>query len=134
MKKIWIFFSYCFCSRCSLGPPKMQLRSFFEKSQLKFESLLFPSGEFWNLHPLYHSAAPSRISICIFEFIPVLKILIRGNTRHCWCHMVSPTLSLTKVDTLVRTQKVQVHLIKMKSRCLLSTYHLSGKLRIHREM
>ena len=31
----------------------MQLRSFFEKSQLKFESLLFPSGEFSNLHPLF---------------------------------------------------------------------------------
>ena len=133
MKKIWIFF-LIFFPRWSLGSAKIYLRSFFEKSQHKFESLLFPSGEFWNLHPLYHSAAPSRISIYIFEFIPVLKILIRGNTRHCWCHMVSPTLSLTKVDTLVRTQKVQVHLIKMKSRCLLSTYHLSVKLRIHREM
>ena len=52
--KIWkknflIFFSPWF----SFGLPKMHLRSFFEKSQLKFESLLFPSGEFWNLHPLF---------------------------------------------------------------------------------
>ena len=45
-KKFEIFFLIFFCSRCSLGPPKMQLRSFFEKSQLNFESLLFPSGEF----------------------------------------------------------------------------------------
>ena len=30
----------------------MHLRSFSEKSQHKFESLLFPSGEILNLHPL----------------------------------------------------------------------------------
>ena len=37
------FFLNFFCPRCSLGPTKRQLRSFFEKSQHKFESLLFPS-------------------------------------------------------------------------------------------
>ena len=52
-KKIEIFFLNFFSSLCSYGLLKMHLRSFSEKSQHKFESLLFPSGEFLNLHPLY---------------------------------------------------------------------------------
>ena len=60
-KKFEIFFLIFFCPRWSLGPSKIYLRSFFEKSQHKFESLVFLSGEFWNIHPLFY-----RQDTCIF--------------------------------------------------------------------
>ena len=60
-KNLKFLFLIFFCPRWSLGPPKIYLRSFFEKSQHKFESLLFPSGEFWNLHPLFQGMHAARL-------------------------------------------------------------------------
>ena len=41
MKKIWNFFFNFFYPTCSLGHPKMPVRSFFEKSLTNFECVLF---------------------------------------------------------------------------------------------
>ena len=40
-KKYEIFFFNFFCPKCSLGHPKMPVRSFFEKSLTNFECVLF---------------------------------------------------------------------------------------------
>ena len=59
-KKYEIFFFNFFCPTCSLGHPKMPVRSFFEKSLTNFECVLFvrpriltTSPFFW-ISPLYY--------------------------------------------------------------------------------
>ena len=52
-EKFEIFLLNFFGLSCSLGAPKIQFKSFFQKSLHKIKWLLFFSGEFWGIHLLF---------------------------------------------------------------------------------
>ena len=52
-KKYEIFFFNFFCPKCSLGHPKMPVRSFFEKSLTNFECVLFVRPRILTTSPFF---------------------------------------------------------------------------------
>ena len=54
-KKYEIFFFNFFCPKCSLGHPKMPVRSFFEKSLTNFECVLFVRPRILTTSPFFCS-------------------------------------------------------------------------------
>ena len=60
-KKYEIFFFNFFCPTCSLGHPKMPVRSFFEKSLTNFECVLFVRPRILTTSPFFCIASCSLL-------------------------------------------------------------------------
>ena len=80
-KNMKFFFFNFFCPTCSLGHPKMPVRSFFEKSLTNFECVLFVRPRILTTSPFGQSrfhlfTAEVKYSIAGVEFLPAKQFIL----------------------------------------------------------